>query len=71
MTKNLEEFSLNELSFYIGFSLFIKLYQLNRKIRIFNLDNPDLTLAYLKDTSDIYSLWCNFPQKLKTTFVSR
>ena len=51
--KNLEEFSLNELSFYISFSLFIELYQLNRKIRIFNLDNPDLTLAYLKDTSDI------------------
>ena len=42
--KNLEEFSLNELSFYISFSLFIELYQLNRKIRISNLDNPDLAL---------------------------
>ena len=55
--------SLNELNFNISFSLFIELYQLNRKIRIFNLDNPDLTLAYLKDTSDIQSLWCYFPQK--------
>ena len=50
MVKNLEEFSLNELNFNISFSLFIELYQLNRKIRIFNLDNPDLIL---KETSDI------------------